>query len=255
MIGVPDEKWGETVKALVVLAPGARRSTEHELIDHCREQLAHYKCPTSDRVPRRAGPHGHRQAAEVQAARAVLGGPGPPGQLIPEDHLIRCARCRFPRFVSNAGAGRRASRSWSGSTRSDGARGRARSRWAPSCRATRTCAGIRDSKELARPERERAATAVRGWARAIGVGHASYEECDAFGMTLALRMAAERALAQLAEAGFEPDRIVLDGNHDYSPAGVARTPEGHHRDQGRHVDPLGRGGVVRRQGDARRDDA
>jgi len=56
---------------------------------------------------------------------------------------------------------------------------------------------------------------VRAWARAIGVGHASHEECDLFGMTAALRMAANRALAQLADAGFEPDRIVLDGKHDY----------------------------------------
>ena len=46
MIGVPHEKWGETVKALVVLASGAA-ATERELIDHCRARLAHYKCPTS----------------------------------------------------------------------------------------------------------------------------------------------------------------------------------------------------------------
>ena len=46
MIGVPDEKWGETVKALVVLRPGAS-ATERELIDFCRERIAHYKCPTS----------------------------------------------------------------------------------------------------------------------------------------------------------------------------------------------------------------
>ena len=46
VIGVPDEKWGETVKALVVLAPGAEVG-ERELIDHCRARIAHYKCPTS----------------------------------------------------------------------------------------------------------------------------------------------------------------------------------------------------------------
>ena len=46
VIGVPDEKWGETVKALVVLAAGSA-VTERELIDYCRDRLAHYKCPTS----------------------------------------------------------------------------------------------------------------------------------------------------------------------------------------------------------------
>jgi acyl-CoA synthetase (AMP-forming)/AMP-acid ligase II len=46
VIGVPDEKWGETVKALVVLAPDAE-CTEQELIEYCRAHLAHYKCPTS----------------------------------------------------------------------------------------------------------------------------------------------------------------------------------------------------------------
>ena len=51
VIGVPDEKWGETVKALVVLAEG-EQATERELIaqqmiDWCKERLAGYKAPTS----------------------------------------------------------------------------------------------------------------------------------------------------------------------------------------------------------------
>ena len=46
VIGVPHPKWGETVKALVVLAPGAS-ATPEELIEHCRDRIAHYKCPTS----------------------------------------------------------------------------------------------------------------------------------------------------------------------------------------------------------------
>jgi acyl-CoA synthetase (AMP-forming)/AMP-acid ligase II len=49
VIGVPDEKWGETVKALVVLHPGAS-CDEQELVEHCRARLAHFKCPTSVEV-------------------------------------------------------------------------------------------------------------------------------------------------------------------------------------------------------------
>jgi ribonuclease HII len=75
--------------------------------------------------------------------------------------------------------------------------------------------GVRDSKELTREEREVVAARVLGWAVAIGVGHASYEECDALGMTAALRAAGRRALAELAALGYEPDRIILDGNYDY----------------------------------------
>jgi fatty-acyl-CoA synthase len=46
VIGVPDEKWGETIKALVVLRAG-QPTTERELIDFCRGRMAHFKCPTS----------------------------------------------------------------------------------------------------------------------------------------------------------------------------------------------------------------
>ena len=46
VIGVPSEKWGETVKALVVLRPG-HEAKEQELIEFCRSRLAHFKCPTS----------------------------------------------------------------------------------------------------------------------------------------------------------------------------------------------------------------
>jgi acyl-CoA synthetase (AMP-forming)/AMP-acid ligase II len=46
VIAVPDEKWGEAVKACIVPRPG-NRMDEKEIIDFCREQLAHYKCPRS----------------------------------------------------------------------------------------------------------------------------------------------------------------------------------------------------------------
>jgi acyl-CoA synthetase (AMP-forming)/AMP-acid ligase II len=49
VIGAPHDKWGETVMALVVLRPGAS-ATEADLIDFCRQRLAHYKCPTAIEV-------------------------------------------------------------------------------------------------------------------------------------------------------------------------------------------------------------
>jgi long-chain acyl-CoA synthetase len=68
VIGVPDERWGETVKAIVVLAQGADVE-ESALIEHCRANLAHYKCPTSvdrtDVLPR--NPSGKILKRELRA--------------------------------------------------------------------------------------------------------------------------------------------------------------------------------------------
>jgi len=46
-IGVPDEEWGEEVKSVVQLADGVEPSDElaRELIEFCRDHLAHFKCP------------------------------------------------------------------------------------------------------------------------------------------------------------------------------------------------------------------
>ena len=46
VIGVPDERWGETVKALVVL-DGDASATAEDIMDFCRSNLAGYKKPTS----------------------------------------------------------------------------------------------------------------------------------------------------------------------------------------------------------------
>jgi long-chain acyl-CoA synthetase len=57
VIGVPDDQWGESVKAVVQLRPGAH-ATADELIEFCDERLAGYKKPRSvdfvDELPRDA---------------------------------------------------------------------------------------------------------------------------------------------------------------------------------------------------------
>ncbi len=46
VIGVPSEKWGETIKALVVKTEGSEL-TEQELIDYCKSKVARFKAPSS----------------------------------------------------------------------------------------------------------------------------------------------------------------------------------------------------------------
>ena len=57
VIGVPDEKWGESVRAVVVVREG-QSLTEDDIFAHCREMLASYKKPRSvifiDELPRLA---------------------------------------------------------------------------------------------------------------------------------------------------------------------------------------------------------
>ena len=57
VIGIPDEKWGELVMALVVVAPG-QQVTAEEIIAHCRGRIAGFKLPRRvefrDAIPRTA---------------------------------------------------------------------------------------------------------------------------------------------------------------------------------------------------------
>ena len=46
VIGIPDDKWGESVKGFVVLAADSSLS-EDEIISYTRTQIAAYKCPKS----------------------------------------------------------------------------------------------------------------------------------------------------------------------------------------------------------------
>ena len=68
VIGVPDARWGEAVKAMIVLRQGTSAS-EKDLIDFCRRSLAGYKLPKSvtfvDDLPRT--PSGKAQKAVLRA--------------------------------------------------------------------------------------------------------------------------------------------------------------------------------------------
>jgi ribonuclease HII len=79
--------------------------------------------------------------------------------------------------------------------------------------STRTAPqGVRDSKLLTPEARRRLAPKIERWAACWAVGHATPAEIDELGIITALRLAGHRALGQLSIA---PDRVLLDGNHDY----------------------------------------
>jgi ribonuclease HII len=73
-------------------------------------------------------------------------------------------------------------------------------------------AGVRDSKLLTPAARVRLVPRLRRWAPAWAVAHASAAEIDAVGILRALRLAGERAFADLP---VRPDHVLLDGSYDW----------------------------------------
>ena len=80
---------------------------------------------------------------------------------------------------------------------------------------------LRDSKMLDPQRREELARRLWDFAVTVGIGEASNEEIDAFGMTAAIRMAARRAVDAL---DIRPDVCLIDGNWDFL-AGYGTTNE------------------------------
>lgn len=76
----------------------------------------------------------------------------------------------------------------------------------------RAIPGLRDSKKLTKKERERLDVIIRRRAVAIGLGWVSPEELDRVGLTQAVRLAMERALAEITVAY---DEIIIDGSYNF----------------------------------------
>jgi long-chain acyl-CoA synthetase len=73
VIGVPDEKWGEAVRAVVTVRTGSALN-EEELMEWCRSRLTHFKCPTSV-VFVESLPKGGTGKIQKTPLRELYGGP------------------------------------------------------------------------------------------------------------------------------------------------------------------------------------
>ena len=91
VIGVPDETWGETGKAIVVRGAGERRDRagDHRLLPRAPGPV---QVPDHRRLDRRPAAQPERQDPEEGPPRALLGRPRPPGVLNPPTCLLHTAR-------------------------------------------------------------------------------------------------------------------------------------------------------------------
>ncbi len=80
VIGVPDDRWGEAVKAVIVLRPGASASAE-DIVAYARAHRG-LRAAKIDRLDRHATAQPDRQAAQARAARSILGRAHAAGRLM-----------------------------------------------------------------------------------------------------------------------------------------------------------------------------
>ena len=73
-------------------------------------------------------------------------------------------------------------------------------------------AGLKDSKQLSKRQREKLAVEIKLWASAIGIGWVEPAEVDEIGLTAAVGLAMRRALEQIS---LTHDEIIIDGNFNF----------------------------------------
>ena len=74
VVGVPDERWGQRVAAVIAVRPGVERPSMDEIVLACRKEIAGYKVPRSvwfvDEIKRNpAGKPDYRWAKEQTVER------------------------------------------------------------------------------------------------------------------------------------------------------------------------------------------
>ncbi len=89
----------------------------------------------------------------------------------------------------------------------------------------RPIAGLADSKVLTKLQRQKLDIIIRAEAVGFGLGWVPAEELDKVGLTEAVRLAMQRALAELeTSCGERVTEIIIDGNYNYFAGDVrART--------------------------------
>jgi ribonuclease HII len=73
-------------------------------------------------------------------------------------------------------------------------------------------AGLKDSKKLSARQRQRLSEIIRAQAVGIGIGWVSTQELDSIGLTAAVRLAMQRALAEITTTYEE---VIVDGNFNF----------------------------------------
>lgn len=75
--------------------------------------------------------------------------------------------------------------------------------------------GLKDSKLLTKQQREKFDLKIRASALGFGVGWASVEEINQFGLTEAVRLAMHRAVEEVLKTCRAVERLIVDGNYNY----------------------------------------